>query len=81
MLLAFLIYNDGIGTIYRMAGIYGTELKIDRTVIIASIMIVQFVGIPCAFLLAGHWRVGSAPSDRFCSGWSLTWGFASLAIS
>ena len=35
--------NDGIGTIYRMAGIYGTELKIDRTVIIASIMIVQFV--------------------------------------
>lgn len=50
MLLAFLIYNDGIGTIIRMASIYADELKINQTVIIASIMIVQFVGIPCAFL-------------------------------
>ena len=30
MLLAFLIYNDGIGTIMRMATIYATELKIDQ---------------------------------------------------
>ncbi len=50
MLLAFLIYNDGIGTIYRMAGIYGTEIGIDAGVIIASILVVQFVGIPFAFL-------------------------------
>ncbi len=50
MLLAFLIYNDGIGTIIRMATIYATELKIDRGTTIASIMIVQFVGIPFAFL-------------------------------
>ncbi len=66
MLLAFLIYNDGIGTIYRMAGIYGTELNIHRTVIIASIMIVQFVGIPCAFLfgmLAD--RIGAKRSIAF----------------
>ena len=27
MLLAFLIYNDGIGTIIRMAGLYGTEIE------------------------------------------------------
>jgi UMF1 family MFS transporter len=50
MLLAFLIYNDGIGTIIRMATIYGEELHLDRTWLIASIMIVQFVGIPFAFL-------------------------------
>ncbi|AMV36637.1 MFS transporter [Planctomyces sp. SH-PL62] len=50
MLLAFLIYNDGIGTIIRMATIYGTELKINSTVMIASILLVQFVGIPCSFL-------------------------------
>ena len=50
MLLAFLIYNDGIGTIYRMASIYGTEIGIGQGVIIAAIMLVQFVGIPCAFL-------------------------------
>jgi UMF1 family MFS transporter len=50
MLVAFLIYNDGIGTIIRMATIYGEELRLDRTWLIASIMIVQFVGIPFAFL-------------------------------
>jgi MFS transporter, UMF1 family len=50
MLVAFLIYNDGIGTIIRMATIYGTELGIGRGALIASIMIVQFVGIPFAFL-------------------------------
>jgi MFS transporter, UMF1 family len=63
MLVAFLIYNDGVGTIYRMASIYGTEIGIDSGVIIASIMLVQFVGIPCAFLfglLAG--RIGAQRS-------------------
>ena len=50
MLLAFLIYNDGIGTIMRMATIYATEIHIQKEVTIAAIMIVQFVGIPCAFL-------------------------------
>jgi len=63
MLLAFLIYNDGIGTIYRMATIYGTEIGIEPGVMIASILLVQFVGIPCAFLfgiLAG--RIGAKRS-------------------
>ncbi|MGP0069613.1 MAG: MFS transporter [Isosphaeraceae bacterium] len=50
MLLAFLIFNDGIGTIMRMATIYATELKIEPGITIASILIVQFVGIPFAFL-------------------------------
>jgi UMF1 family MFS transporter len=50
MLVAFLIYNDGIGTIIRMATIYGTELGIGTSALIASIMIVQFVGIPFAFI-------------------------------
>ena len=50
MLLAFLIYNDGIGTIIRMASSYGAVIGIDTTVMIASIVVVQFVGIPFAFL-------------------------------
>jgi UMF1 family MFS transporter len=50
MLLAFLIYNDGIGTIFRMAGIFGAERGFDEGVLIAAIVVVQFVGIPCAFL-------------------------------
>ncbi len=57
MLLAFLIYNDGIGTIIRMATIYGTEIGIGRGALIASILVVQFVGIPFTFLfgsLAQH---------------------------
>ncbi len=63
MLLAFLIYNDGIGTIIRMATIYGTEIGIDQTTMIAAIMIVQFVGIPCAFLfgMLAH-RIGAKRS-------------------
>ncbi len=50
LLLAYLIYNDGIGTIIRMAGIFGTELGIGRGALIGAIVLVQFVGIPCAFL-------------------------------
>lgn len=53
MLLAFLIYNDGIGTIIRMATIYGTEVGIGQGALIASILLVQFVGVPFAFLF-GH---------------------------
>lgn len=59
MLLAFLIYNDGIGTIIRMASIYGEELGIDRGTMMASLVITQFVGIPFAFafgILAERFR-------------------------
>jgi UMF1 family MFS transporter len=60
MLVAFLIYNDGIQTIIKMATAYGTELGIGQSALIAAILLVQFVGIPCSFLfgtLAG--RIGA----------------------
>ena len=60
MLVAFLIYNDGIGTIMRMATRYGDEIGIGQGTLIGSIVLVQFVGIPFAFLfgtLAG--RIGA----------------------
>jgi MFS transporter, UMF1 family len=63
MLIAFLIYNDGIGTIIRMATAYGTEIGIGENTLIAAIMMVQFVGVPFSFLfgmLAG-W-IGTKPS-------------------
>jgi MFS transporter, UMF1 family len=50
MLLAFLIYNDGIGTIIRMATAYGTEIGIGQGELIAAVLLVQFVGVPFAFL-------------------------------
>lgn len=50
MLLAFMVYNDGIQTIQKMATAYGTELGIDRSVLISAILVVQFVGVPFAFM-------------------------------
>ena len=50
MLLGFLLYNDGIATIQKMAAAYGTELGIPQGSVIAAILIVQFVGIPATFL-------------------------------
>ena len=50
MLVAFLLYNDGIQTIIRMASIYGAEVGIDQNAQIAAFVIVQFVGVPCSFL-------------------------------
>ena len=49
MLLAFLLYNDGIQTIIRMSSIYGIEIGIDRNAQIAAFVLVQFVGVPCSF--------------------------------
>ncbi len=66
MLLAFLVYNDGIGTIIRMATIYGREVGIDQGAMIAALVLVQFVGIPFAFLfgaLAG--KIGAKRSILF----------------
>ncbi len=63
MLIAFLIYNDGIGTIIRMATIYGTELGLERGVLVGSILVVQIVGIPCTFLFGMvAARIGTKPS-------------------
>ena len=50
MLLAFLVYNDGIGTIIRMATTFGTEIGLEQGDLITAIMLVQFIGIPFAFL-------------------------------
>ncbi|MEC9489741.1 MAG: MFS transporter [Halanaerobiales bacterium] len=51
-LLAFWIYNDGIGTIIRMATIYGREVGIGRTDLIGALLLTQFVGIPFALFFA-----------------------------
>jgi UMF1 family MFS transporter len=63
MLAAFLVYNEGIGTIIKMAAIYGAEIGLGTESMVRSILIVQFVGIPCTILfgaLAG--KLGTKPS-------------------
>jgi MFS transporter, UMF1 family len=60
MLVAFLLYNDGIQTIIRMASIYGAEVGIDQNAQIAAFVVVQFVGVPCSFLFgAMAHRIGA----------------------
>jgi len=49
MLIAFLIYNDGIGTIIRMTSSYGTEIGLPRSALVGAILAVQFLGIPFTF--------------------------------
>ena len=50
MLVAFMIYNDGIGTIQRLASVYGTDKGIGRTDLLGAFLLVQFLGVPFAFL-------------------------------
>ena len=49
-LAAFWVYNDGIGTIIKMAIAYGDEVGIGRNDLITALILTQFIGIPCTFL-------------------------------
>lgn len=50
MLVAFMIYNEGIGTIIRMGGIFASSKDFGQATVITAILLLQFVGIPFAFL-------------------------------
>jgi MFS transporter, UMF1 family len=62
-LLAFLLYNDGIQTMIRMATLYGTGIGLPESAMITALLMTQFIGVPCAFMfgaLAG--RIGAMRS-------------------
>jgi len=62
MLVAFMLYNDGIQTIIKMASIYGAEVGIGLNAQIAAFVIVQFVGVPFSFLFGALAdRIGTKP--------------------
>lgn len=48
-LVAFWIYNNGIGTIMLMAVAYGDEIGIELSDMVIALIITQFVGIPFSF--------------------------------
>lgn len=50
LFIAMLLYQDGIQTIIRMASVFGAEIGIDINAQIAAFVMVQFLGIPFAFL-------------------------------
>lgn len=92
-LLAFWLYNDGIGTIIKMATIYGSEIGIGMTDLIGALLLAQFVGIPFS-LLFGKFskKVGTKRSIMLGLGWyalvsiagyfmSASWHFWALAFA
>jgi UMF1 family MFS transporter len=60
-LIAFLIYNDGIGTIIGVAAIYGAELGFGSVELILALLLVQFVGIPFSLIFG---RLPNAAEKR-----------------
>jgi UMF1 family MFS transporter len=48
-LVAFLLYNDGIGTIIRMATAFGTEIGLGTGTLIVAIILTQVIGVPASF--------------------------------
>lgn len=52
-LLAFWLYNDGIGTVIKMAGAYGGELGIPLGHLVGALLLAQLVGVPAT--LAFGW--------------------------
>jgi len=47
-LIAYYLYNDGVGTVMRMATTYGAQLKLPSEDLIKAILLVQFIGFPAA---------------------------------
>ena len=52
-LLAYWAYSDGIGTVIKMATIYGKEVGIGTSDLIGAIVMVQFLGVPFTFAFGG----------------------------
>jgi len=61
-LVALWLYTDGIGTIVKMATIYGAEIGITEMTLGGTILIVQFVSVPFAF--AFGWLAGKIGAKR-----------------
>lgn len=59
---AYWVYNDGIGTIVKMATAFGAEQGIALTHLIGALVVTQAVGIPCSYAFAAAARrVGARP--------------------
>ena len=62
MLLAFLLYNDGIQTLIRMAAVFASSEGISMETILVSVLVLQFIGVPCAILFGAlGTRFGAKP--------------------
>lgn len=91
-LIAFWLYNDGIGTIIKMATIFGSEIGIELHHLVLALLITQFVAFPFS-LLFGQLGARIGPRKGIticlwvytgiaCLGYLMqhTWQFYALAI-
>lgn len=49
-LLAYFFYIDGVGTIIRMATVYGDSIGIGSETMLLALMVIQIVAFPCAII-------------------------------
>jgi len=62
-LVAFWLYADGIGTIIKMATIYGAEIGIGAGDLAGALLLTQVIGVPMTFVFGGlAKRLGTKPS-------------------
>lgn len=62
LLAAYWVYNDGIGTIVKMATAFGAEQGIALTHLIGALVVTQAVGVPCSYgFAAASRRLGARP--------------------
>ena len=67
MLVAFMIYNEGVSTIIRMGAIYAASKNFPEQSIIVAILLIQFVGIPFAFLFGSIGpKIGTKKTILIC---------------
>lgn len=49
-LIAYFFYIDGVGTIIRMATIYGASVGISTETMLGALVVIQIVAFPCAII-------------------------------
>ena len=73
-LVAYLFYNDGIQTVIDAASTYGEkQLGFDTSVLIATILLIQFVAFGGALFFGRLAGAGTAPTARSCGAPSPGW--------
>jgi UMF1 family MFS transporter len=76
LLVAFLLYNDGIQTVIRMSAAYGLEIGIPQNSLIAAYVMIQLVAMPFAFLFG--WLAGRVAPKRLLAVALLVYGVLTL---
>ena len=69
-LIAFWLYNDGVGTIMKLAAIYAAVMRFDPVSIIGALLLTQFVAAPFSVLFG---RLAKRIGGKGAIGVGLVW--------